>query len=320
MRILTPIGALVATALTCGACGDSAGPEPAEGCTRATVALDQTRSGVLRAGDCTDAASAGEFYDEYSLEAQQGQSYLIHVGSDDFDTELLVLSAEGGQDLLAYSDDHRANSDDFRESTNSELFFVAPTARRLLVRVRAFDPGSGGAYLLTVKSCGGDRITANTTMADRNLSTSDCVVHESHGMHLHAPSYADFYSVRLSAGDHKRFAVAGTGFNPAMVIGVRSFDFYGGMAVFSNTFGARNDTLEVSVFETGDYLLIVGAEAFVTGAYTLTISDMPPPSGGAGSVPSAHGSALTSRPPSAAPRRDIVLAARRRPLGVPSSH
>ncbi|MFN2566942.1 MAG: hypothetical protein ABR499_18240 [Gemmatimonadaceae bacterium] len=288
MRSLGRVGALVATAVVCGACGNSGGTEPTGGCAPGTVALDQTRSGVLTPGDCTDAASVGEFYDEYALEARQGQSYLLHVESNQFDTELFLLSAEGAQNVLAYSDDYRANSVDFRESTNSELFFVAPSAQRLLVRVRAFEPGTGGGYVLTVRSCGGDRITANTTITGASLSASDCVVHESHGMQPRSPSHADFYSVHLNAGDRKRFAVSGTGFDPAMVMGVRSFDFYGGPAAYSNTFAVRNDTLELSVFETGDYLLIVGAEAFVTGAYTLTMSDMPPAAGITASAQSAH--------------------------------
>jgi len=103
------------------------------------VLLAETHQGNLEEGD--DQMEEGEFYDEYSIQAQAGQTILLDLRSPDFDT-FLILQAPGG--------DEEQNDDWEGDSMHSRIELVAPETGTYAVRVTSFIEGETGAYTLEV--------------------------------------------------------------------------------------------------------------------------------------------------------------------------
>ncbi|MGV2831214.1 pre-peptidase C-terminal domain-containing protein [Myxosarcina sp. GI1(2024)] len=103
--------------------------------------LEKVERGTLEAGDNT-IPDDGSFYDSYPLEGQAGDSFVISLESDEFDTFVAVLDAEGN--ILEQNDDI---SDD---NSNSRLRVTLPDNGIYSVIVNAYDKGGTGSYVLTI--------------------------------------------------------------------------------------------------------------------------------------------------------------------------
>jgi hypothetical protein len=104
-----------------------------------TIVSEATYSGTLEEGD--EQLREGEYFDEYSIQAEAGQRVIVDLRSPDFDT-YLILEAPGGA-----SD----RNDDYEGDTmHSHLEMVAPESGTFSILVTTFSAESIGAYTLQV--------------------------------------------------------------------------------------------------------------------------------------------------------------------------
>ncbi len=104
--------------------------------------LEQTKRGVLEEGDDT-IPNDGSFYDSYPLQGNAGDSFIISLESQDFDTFVAILDSEGN--ILDQNDDIDDNN------SNSRLRITLPSDGVFSIIVNAYDKGGKGRYILTVR-------------------------------------------------------------------------------------------------------------------------------------------------------------------------
>ena len=104
--------------------------------------LEKTERGVLEEGDET-IPNDGSFYDSYPLQGNAGDSFIISLESQDFDTFVAILDSEGN--IIDQNDDIN------EENSNSRLRITLPSNGVYNVIVNAYDKGGKGRYTLTVR-------------------------------------------------------------------------------------------------------------------------------------------------------------------------
>jgi hypothetical protein len=107
----------------------------------ATQKYNLFEKGILKEGD-TVIPSDGSLYDAYTWEGKKGDSLIINLESDDFDSYLAVQAPEG--QIIAENDDLSP------ESSNSSLKVVLPTDGIYRIIVNSYDPQGRGNYIITV--------------------------------------------------------------------------------------------------------------------------------------------------------------------------
>ena len=107
-----------------------------------SLLIQKIQKGKLEEGD-TVIPNDGSFYDSYPLQGKEGDSFFISVESQDFDTFLAVMDAEGN--IIEQNDDIDENN------SNSRLKVTLPRNGVYNVIVNAYDEGGQGDYLLTVR-------------------------------------------------------------------------------------------------------------------------------------------------------------------------
>lgn len=113
-------------------------------------ALAQTFQGALEPGDEMDRSRGdtfgGQYYDEYTFEAQAGEAIVVRQEADELDTYLIVRGPEGLEEV----------SDDFDGLSISQVEFTAPATGTYTIWASAFAPDQGGPY--TVQATGGQGV------------------------------------------------------------------------------------------------------------------------------------------------------------------
>ena len=107
-----------------------------------SLLLEKIQRGRLENGDRI-IPNDGSFYDSYPLEGKEGDSFIISVESEDFDTFLAIMDDKGN--ILEQNDDIRDGN------SNSRLRVTLPSSGVYNVIVNAYDEGGQGKYLLTVR-------------------------------------------------------------------------------------------------------------------------------------------------------------------------
>jgi hypothetical protein len=103
------------------------------------VLFQETYTGTLEEGD--DQLREGEYYDEYSVQAEAGQRIIVDLRSPDFDT-YLILEAPGGE---------AERNDDYENDTmHSHVEMVAREGGTFSILVTTFSAESIGDYTLQV--------------------------------------------------------------------------------------------------------------------------------------------------------------------------
>lgn len=130
---IEPCGFLVATFVA----GEGVGPGGV--LLTGPVVLEQTHQGTLEAGD--GRLREGEFFDEYTVQAEAGQTILADLRSPDFDT-YLILEAPGGT---------QERNDDWADDTmHSHIELVAEEAGTFSIIVTSFMVDETGEYTLQI--------------------------------------------------------------------------------------------------------------------------------------------------------------------------
>ena len=107
-----------------------------------SILIEKTERGVLEPGDKT-IPNDGSLYDSYPLEAKAGDSFIISLESQDFDTFLAIMDQEGN--IIEQNDDISDGD------SNSRLRVTFTSDGTYNVIVNAYDEGGKGKYILTVR-------------------------------------------------------------------------------------------------------------------------------------------------------------------------
>jgi hypothetical protein len=130
---IEPCGFTVATFVTGGSFG------PGGVAVTGNLVLDETHQGTLEEGD--QRLREGEYFDEYSVQAETGQTIIVDLRSPDFDT-YLILETPGG--------DQERNDDWGDDTMHSHIEIVAPEAGTYSVLVTSFMAEEVGEYTVQI--------------------------------------------------------------------------------------------------------------------------------------------------------------------------
>ncbi|HEX8998978.1 MAG TPA: LamG-like jellyroll fold domain-containing protein [Blastocatellia bacterium] len=127
-------------------------------CPVTPLAIPQTVTGSLVAGDCRSAIDAGAYGDLYSFTASAGQRVAITLGSTQFDAFLTLISPDGA--IIAINDDNNSSvSTDSRIPPGSD-YFVLPLGGTYIVEASSFNDNEVGSYTLSLTAPPGGQTCA----------------------------------------------------------------------------------------------------------------------------------------------------------------
>ena len=134
-------------------------------------------TGELRRGD--DQLEGGEYVDYYTLEATEGETLVVTLESEDFDTYLIVSSDD--------DDEERWDNDDYQGlTTRSQIEFIVPTTGSYTVAVTSYDARERGDYSLSFSRL-------EVTLVEGELGPGDET--------LESGEYIDWYEIEGRPGE-----------------------------------------------------------------------------------------------------------------------
>ena len=107
------------------------------------IAAGQRLSGRLESSD--PILDDGSYYDVFGFTGEAGETIVVSLSSDDFDT-FLTFGRPPADDMVVLE-----TNDDGGEGVNAELTFTLPESGRYLVRVQSWSSGEGGAYEIALR-------------------------------------------------------------------------------------------------------------------------------------------------------------------------
>ena len=222
--------------------------------------LGGTREESGRLGFTDDTLESGEYFDEYTLNANMGDMFVVDLYSDDFDPYLMIMAEDE-------SSDFQLDNDDFGGETNhSQLIMTAPSAGSYRVVATSFESGETGAYELKIREMDSAANGAGAIREETGtLEPGDETLDISEG------EYTDIYTVTAQQGD-------------LYVIDLHSdqFDTYllvtgpGSFSIENDDFDTSTNRSQITLLapETGKYEInATSFEAGETGSYRLTIQE-----------------------------------------------
>ncbi len=225
--------------------------------------------GTLASGDAV-AADGAYIYDDYRFNARAGQRLEAILRSDDFDAYLEVYADGAAGEPLAMDDDGLG------EGVNARLRWTPDVAGTYVLRARSLGGVEGGAYRLSLQERPavrpGPRPTGIRMGATQRGSIGGRDPVDENGVRY------DAYGFRGRAGERVAVRLNSDDFDPIVQLGrmvggefqeLTSNDDYG---------GELNSYLVHTLDADGDYVIRARplGEAG-QGAYTLTLSEGPPP-------------------------------------------
>jgi len=199
-----------------------------------SIAYGDTVTGNLTA---TTAAEG----DRYTFEGSAGDTVIITLESDEFDTIL---------DLLDAADTIIATNDDAQGETNSMIAFILPAAQMYTIVARNFGTGTG-AYTLTLQLADVEPITVGQTIQGT----------------LDAPA-GNRYGFSASQGDTVTITLQSEAFDTYLEL----FDTAGTRLEYNDDAGSTHASQITYTFvEDGDYMIVARTYNTGTGDYTLTL-------------------------------------------------
>lgn len=221
-------------------------PRPAVDAPSVQVRLNADEPRVEE-GELTDDSpqnDAGKPFDAYTFQAEQGQNIAIDMHSDDLDTFLYLLDADGN--VIDENDDHNGSR------RHSHVQFTAPQAGEYTVRASCFDPDDRGVYTLTF---------GGFTAYEGELAEGDPT--------LPNGEYVDWYEIECEAGQLMLLEINGEGFDTYLVFE----DPQGSWEENDDAGDTLTSRLESNIFMPGTYRIgVTSFEGGETGTYTLSIT------------------------------------------------
>jgi hypothetical protein len=255
-------------------------PAPAPGQV-ATLAVGETKTGVLEPGDETDAD--GTYQDRWAVQLRQGARLRVELRSGDVDAYLSVLDPDGRE---------VASDDDGLGAHNSAVNLRAAAAGRYTILASSFgEELRVGAYELTLKEETGDFPDAGAGAAIRPGETRDGRLET--GDAVGSRGLEDRWTFQGRAGDVVRLDAASADFDAYLELRLDA------MVVDSNddAGGGRNARILAVLPATGTYAAVVSsfAEARNGGRYALTLAEYGAPAAPGRTARIAVGQRLAGR-------------------------
>lgn len=253
-----------AGALALLAAAGQAGAQTAE-----SIRIGAQISGSLAEGDAAAADDAYR-YDDYRFTARAGQRLEAIFRADDFDAYLEIHADGATGDPLAQDDDGLG------EGTNARLRWSPEADGTYVLRARTLSGMEGGAYRLLLQERpavrpaprpAGIRMggTARGSIGSRDAETDE-------GVHY------DAYSFRGRAGDRVAVRLNADAFDPMVRLGRMTGGVFEELASNDDFGGELNSYLVHTLPADGEYIIRAQPLGVAgQGAYTLTLSEGPPP-------------------------------------------
>ncbi|MCI5106038.1 MAG: caspase family protein, partial [Pseudomonadales bacterium] len=206
-------------------------------------------SGTLTSGDAQ--GINGGYADNYSFEATAGESAIIDLRSDDFDTYLRVTSPSG--QILS--------NDDFQASTSRSVVNIPSTeAGQYQVEVTSFGSSESGAYSLQMNTSAATGQVAQQSYNGR-LENGDLT--------LQSGEYRDSYSFEGSPGQRVSIDLRSDEFDTYVILVSPS-----GEQEENDDANGTNSQLVIDLTEQGSYQVwVTSFSEGETGSYQLEIAN-----------------------------------------------
>lgn len=246
-----------------GACKDD-GTGPDGVCARnegnpTNISVGQTVNGTLSTNDCKD--ETGAYMDVYRLQIQTATTVTISMGSQQFDSYIWLVDANGN--VIEQADDIGSSND-------------AALTRQLqpgtyFINASSFDEEETGSYTLSVQTGGttggsctlatlsGDVAIPSTTSG--SLTSSDCTFDDG--------SYADIYRIQNATSRTVTITMTSSAFNAYLVL----FNSSGGL-VTENDDGAGGTNARITTtLPAGTFYVAANSlTAAQFGTYSLSLT------------------------------------------------
>lgn len=229
--------------------------------TAPAIRVGQTVQGTL-APSAPSGLEHGRFA-AYRFDARQGQTLVVTMDSEDFDTFVTVGRLFGPVMDVVDSDD-----DSGEDGTNSRMRFTVPATGAYVLVAQSFDEEGTGSYTLSMAAApppttGGTRPLTLGESVSGQIADTDEVSNED-------DSYYDAYTFTGRAGQRIRVTMESDEFDTYLRLGrMQGTDFE---ELESDDDGAgegTNSQLSATLQEDGEYVIRASPLGDGTGAYTL---------------------------------------------------
>jgi hypothetical protein len=261
--------------------GRLAGPFVILACSfSAALAQGSIETGTLASGDRT--LASGQYYDEYQIEAREGD-IVAFLMSYDFDPYLILIPPAGDS----------FQNDDFGGSSYLSRLEVpvgrkisgsntVPAAGTWKVRVTSHEPGETGEYalLMGTRKAGGDDATAPEDEPEEFTVTGSIALGDTVDGTLDSNddwqidgSFYEAYALEVPAATSVVITMESDNvllLDPFLLLVSPSGEF--GESNDDVEEGNRNARIETTMSEAGRWLVVAAAEPEQTGAYHLTVT------------------------------------------------
>lgn len=244
------------------------------------ISPGQTFDGALTIDDQVQKGNNGgsHFFDAYRFTASASTSVLLDLRSVSFDAAILLYRIEAGGALSfqAADDQFGGLGEGKGENDNALLLTVLTQASDYVIFVTTsdFDPNGIGNYTLTFRTGVITPLSYGTTPISAAINTTD--------IQSSAGDYLDAYWFQGTQGDRVQIDMKSTAFDAYLLLNDSTAD----LLAFDDNSGDGNDA-RISptsadqplpaLPKTGIYIIIATPYAVNrTGAYTLTLQQLPP--------------------------------------------
>jgi hypothetical protein len=255
--------------------GSPLGDDPCE--ESVPIALEQTLSGTLEVGDCQ--LDDDSLIDFYSFQGTAGQAISISLNSNDFDTFLFLLDADG--EVIAQDDDGGTGVNSRIPDFGGAV--TLPTTGTFFIGANAFDDEESGDYTVSLN---GNQLCQPVPLAAVNqrfrgaLTGADCIINIEGEFF-----FKDRYTFQGTAGQQLSIAMNSVAVDSHLILHTPSgANRQVNDDSNANTINARvpAGSGAITLTETGTYIIEVGtSESGELGAYSLLVRNavIPNPGG-----------------------------------------
>lgn len=225
------------------------------------LSIGQSLIGTLRNTDSI--LQSGEYYDEYNIELNTGQTITVDLTSDEIDTYLIIFDPEGDQ----------VDNDDYDPdiSTNSRLVYHPSVSGTYDITVTSYDVGEIGEYSLVISE--GEIETAELDIAlnaeytinpgERLRETLD-----QNDNTLPSGEFYDTFAFTANEGDRLIIDMISEDFDTYLILHYPD----GLQEDYDDYMDSSNSHIEIRLNQTGEYyLLTTSYSTGETGGYSLTM-------------------------------------------------
>lgn len=208
----------------------------------------------------------------YTIDAKQGQRYIITMHAADFDAFLTVARTISGiTDPFATDDDHGGGTG----GTDARVRFTAPQDGPFLVIAQSLSKDGKGSYTVNFEAAPAPTSAQRIPLTfgkpmNGSLDETDATADDE--------TFYDEYLVNLRAGQRVVIEMRANegGIDPFINFGRMQNGTFSSISTDDDGGGNLNSRLTVTAPETGEYVIRANEVGNKTGPYTITVSERAP--------------------------------------------